>query len=245
MDHIGISVSDGIAELVLRRPKVNAMNQALLGELEAHFVCAAADDAIKGVLVRAEGKAFSAGLDLFEVAGLDDVGLWRFLELFDRAFTAAFSLTKPLAVAVEGHAIAGGAVLALCADYLALAPGDYKVGLTELVVGVPFPRSAFEIVNSALPPRGVRMLVNGAGTHPPAEAFALGVGDVLVAEPRSACAAWLAPHVARAPGPFRIAKIQQRGEAWRRIAQASLAERSDLVNVLLTTRAAAAGGLAR
>ena len=60
---------------------------------------------------------------------------------------------KPIAAAVEGHAIAGGLVLALAADFVALQTGGYKLGLTELQVGVPFPDSALQVVIDAIPAR--------------------------------------------------------------------------------------------
>src|SRR5690606_14460563 len=137
---------------VLDRPKVNAMSPGLLRDLAAAFD-EVADPAIAGVLLRGEGKALSAGLDLKEVAALDEGSIDGFLDLLDRAFLAAFRYPRPLAVAVTGHAIAGGLVLALCADHVAIERGEHKLGLTELAVGVPLPPVAYEIVRAGLPLR--------------------------------------------------------------------------------------------
>ena len=60
---------------------------------------------------------------------------------------------KPVIAAINGHAIAGGAVLAACADRRIMARDSGRVGITELLVGVPFPVLAFEVVRFALPPR--------------------------------------------------------------------------------------------
>src|SRR5262249_54709937 len=120
MAFVKISVEDGVADIVLDRPKVNALNRALLEELGSAFERVTKDSEIRGALLRSEGRSFSAGLDLKEVAGFERENMEDFLKLFDRGVNPVFSCPKPLAVAVQGHAIAGGLVLALCADFLAL-----------------------------------------------------------------------------------------------------------------------------
>src|SRR5208282_1129305 len=55
--------------------------------------------------------------------------------------------------AINGHAIAGGCVLAACADRRIMAREGGRIGVTEILVGVPFPALAFEIVRFAVPPR--------------------------------------------------------------------------------------------
>lgn len=236
MELIKVIHKDGIVELSLNRPKVNAMSRALLRELKQAFDAARDDDAAKGVLVCGEGKCLSAGLDLKEVGALDATDVSDFLDEMDAAFGAAFMFPKPMAVAVHGHAIAGGLILALCADFLAFKTGQYKLGLTELAVGVPFPRVAFEAVRLAMPPRALRKLVNEAGTHPPAEVFELGVGDVLVDDPVAAAKTWLGVVTSRPAGVFRFVKMEQRKEAWERAANTPLAERQALVKAMMAAR---------
>ncbi|WP_437298052.1 enoyl-CoA hydratase/isomerase family protein [Sorangium sp. So ce426] len=129
MQCVEVLTRDGMAEITLNRPKVNAMNQALLREMTDVFGRLAQDDAVSGVLVRGTGQCLSAGLDLHELASLDRERLSSFLDDFDSAFGAAFRLPNPFAAAVRGHAIAGGMILAMCADFIALGtqpprPGD-------------------------------------------------------------------------------------------------------------------------
>ena len=69
------------------------------------------------VLVTGAGDAFSAGLDLKEVAALDDAGTERFLGVLDDMMDALFDHPGPMVACVNGHAIAGGCVIALCADH--------------------------------------------------------------------------------------------------------------------------------
>ena len=64
----------------------------------------------------------------------------RFLPALSELFRAAFDLAKPVVAAVNGHAIAGGCVLAACADRTLMAEGNGRIGVPELMVGVPFPR---------------------------------------------------------------------------------------------------------
>ncbi|WP_437792003.1 enoyl-CoA hydratase/isomerase family protein [Sorangium sp. So ce693] len=90
MQCVEVLTRDGMAEITLNRPKVNAMNQALLREMTDVFGRLAQDDAVSGVLVRGTGQCLSAGLDLHELASLDRERLSSFLDDFDAAFGAAF-----------------------------------------------------------------------------------------------------------------------------------------------------------
>ncbi|WP_437965361.1 enoyl-CoA hydratase/isomerase family protein [Sorangium sp. So ce260] len=238
MQFIEVIESGGVAEVVLNRPKVNAMSQAVLREMADVFGRLAEDDAVSGVLVRGAGKCLSAGLDLREVASLERASLAGFLDDFDAAFGAAFRFPKPFAAAVHGHAIAGGAVLAMCADFIALGAGDYKVGLPELVVGIPFPRVAFEIVRAACPTRAFRRLVFGAELYSPAEVFEMGVGDTLSADPLEDARRWLAKACGRPAAAFRFVKASHRKEAWERIAAPAPVERGAFIDALLSAKQA-------
>lgn len=247
MGFIEVTVEGGIATAVIERPKVNAMSRALLGEMAEVFERLAADDGVRGVLLRAEGRCFSAGLDLREVTALDAETAPGFLETFDAAFGGAWRFPKPLAVAVEGHAVAGGLVLALCGDFLALPAGGCRLGLTELAVGVPFPRVAFEIVSTSLPPRGLRALVYGAGTYEPREAFDLGVGDAIADDPTAAASRWLAEVAPRPARTFELAKAAIREASWARIDARARAEHAHFVEAVTSPEAlrAMAAAIAR
>jgi len=228
MSHIRVLQTDGLTEIVLDRPKVNAQNGEMLRELGAAFDAAAEDPSVRGLLLRAEGRCFSAGLDLREVAGLDAAGLDSFLDAFEGAYRSAFRFPKPMAAAIHSHCIAGGLILPLAADFVALGDGDYKVGLTELQVGIPFPRVAWEIVRLALPSRGLRALVQTGPLVGPAEAFELGVGDVVAPAPVAACREWLAVVMSRPLRTFCAVKAMDRREGWLRTEELAPLERPAL-----------------
>lgn len=214
-------LDDGLVRVVLASPKVNAMGSQLLAQLTVGLEGLASNDKVTGALLTGEGKCFSAGLDLKEVIDFHRPALIDFLTTLDRTFRAAFAFPKPLACAVGGHAIAGGMVLALATDHFALGAGGHRLGLTEVAVGVPFPRSALEIVRTALPDRTLRRLVLQPDTVTADEAHPLGIGDSYGNAPEDAAVAWLRQAVSHPAVPFARAKLQIRElalERWDRLA---------------------------
>ncbi|MFG2959141.1 enoyl-CoA hydratase [Streptomyces sp. NPDC048291] len=125
--HILYEVKDGIATLTLNRPEAaNAQNAALLDELDAAWTRAAEDPDVKVIVVRAEGKHFSAGHDLKDRwPGPDEITLeWiyraenrRYLE-----YTLRWrNVPKPSIAAVQGRCIAGGLMLCWPCDLIVAA----------------------------------------------------------------------------------------------------------------------------
>jgi enoyl-CoA hydratase len=100
------------------------------------------------VVLTGAGRSFSAGVDLRALAdgGADYAG--RFVAALSEAFLAIYDHPAPVVAAINGHAIAGGCVLAMCADVRLMSGGT--IGLTELAVGVPFPVAALEICRDAM-----------------------------------------------------------------------------------------------
>ena len=71
-EHIIYHIADGIATLTLNRPKVlNAINYDLLKELDELLDQAAADDSLRVLILTGSGKAFAAGADIAQQAGMD------------------------------------------------------------------------------------------------------------------------------------------------------------------------------
>jgi enoyl-CoA hydratase len=171
---------DGVAVLRVAHGPVNAMDLELCRELGERFRALVADPA-RAVVVTGGGRAFSAGVDLRRLLDGGPEYVERFLPALDDAFRAVFELAKPVVAAVNGAAIAGGAVLAAAADQVLMAEGGGRIGVPEIVVGVPFPRVPLEVVRHAVGDVAARRLVVGAQTHPPAAAAAFGLVDEVVA----------------------------------------------------------------
>ena len=131
------------------------------------------------VVVTGAGSSFSAGLDLKVVPTYDREQQQAMVVQINRLFGGLYGLSMPTIAAVNGHAIAGGVILTLCCDYRIGAEGDYKLGLAEARVGVPFPVAAMAIVKSELSHPIARKMVLTARNSSPREAQSMGVLDEL------------------------------------------------------------------
>ena len=81
-------------------------------------------------------------------------------ETLHQGVTAPFRCSKPVACSLDGHAIAGGIILALACDYIAMGTRKpFRIGITELAVGVPFPVMPLEIVRHQLDPQLAHRLI--------------------------------------------------------------------------------------
>lgn len=165
-----------IAVLRLEHGKVNALDAALCEALTAQLAVLAGG-AVGAVVITGAGNSFSAGVDLVRLVQGGAGYVARFLPLMDACFRALLTFPKPVVAALNGHAIAGGCVLAACCDYVVMGDGPGRVGVTELAVGVPFPMLPMEIIRARVPERHARDLVYSARTVLPPEALALGLLD--------------------------------------------------------------------
>jgi len=94
----------------------------------------------------------------------------RFLPALSAMFLRLFSFPKPVVAAVNGHAIAGGCVMACAADYRLMSGGKGTIGVPELKVGVPFPLVAIEILRFAVTSGHLQELVFVGKTYEPVAA---------------------------------------------------------------------------
>jgi enoyl-CoA hydratase len=143
--------TDGIAILTLAHGKANALDIEFCEALAARFADLRKSDA-KAVVLTAEGKIFSAGVDLRRLGEGGADYIRRFLPALHRLYDEVFFHPKPVVAAINGHAIAGGCVLACCADRRIMVREVGRIGVTEILVGVPFPALAFEIMRHTTPP---------------------------------------------------------------------------------------------
>ena len=93
------------------------------------------------------------------------------------ALIAELTFPKPLVAAVNGHAIAGGCILAATCDRRIMAGGNGRIGMPELVVGVPFPALPLQIMAARMPDAAFRDLIFSGRTVQVDEALALGLID--------------------------------------------------------------------
>lgn len=198
----------GTAVLRLAHGKASAMDLELLAALQAEFERFGASGDVRAIVVTGTGSIFSAGVDLKRLLAGGRGYVERFLPALDACFLAAFACEKPVVAAINGHAIAGGCILAACCDLRVMAAGGGRIGVPELRVGVPFPTAIVEILRFALPPQHASELLLRGRLCDPQEALARGLVDEVV-EPAALHerALALARELAEAPaGAFAATK---------------------------------------
>lgn len=192
-----------MVEITLSGPGKNALSSRLM----AHVVTEVRAARGAPLLLRGEGDAFSAGLDLKELAGLDAPGIERFLELLDEMVVALFEHPGPTIACLNGHAIAGGCVVALACDHRVLTTSPRaRVGLNEVAIGLRFPPRVLKLARARLGPLAERRVLLEAGLYQPSDALALGLADELADDPVAAGRARLEKWAAHDPGAFAAAK---------------------------------------
>lgn len=168
-----------IAVLRIDRPPANAIDLDFANKLADALEGIEREDGISALVVTGAGSCFSAGLDLKVVPTYDRDQQQDMVMQVNRLFGGLYGLTLPTVAAVNGHSIAGGMILTLACDYRIGAEGDYKLGLAEARVGVPFPVAAMAIVQSELSHPIARRMVLTARNSNPGEALLMGVLDEL------------------------------------------------------------------
>src|SRR5262245_29296323 len=154
------SLDAGILTLRLAHKKASALDiellDALLAELDG------AGDDVRAVVLTGTGAIFCAGVDLFRLTEGGPAYVHRFLTLLSKTLRALFAFPEPIIAAAYGHAIAGACILVLGCDIRLMAAGTGKIGVTELLVGVPFPAAARETVRFAVPAdKGQQLVYSG------------------------------------------------------------------------------------
>jgi enoyl-CoA hydratase len=221
---IDIKTKTGIAVLTLTHGKANALDIEFCEALAARFAELRGTDA-KAVVLTGQGKIFSAGVDLKRLSEGGAAYVRKFLPALHKLYDAVFYHPKPVVAAINGHAIAGGCVLACCADRRIMANDGGRIGVTELLVGVPFPALAFEIMRHATPPYFFSETILSGATFPAEVAAHRGwvneaVEPALVMERAMAAAQSLA---ALSSPAFAQTKLQIRQAVTERLKQSGQA----------------------
>jgi enoyl-CoA hydratase len=176
---IELELRGEIAVLTMQHGKANAMDitfcEDILKRLDELRTSRA-----RAIVVTGRGNIFSAGVDLVRALDGGPDYFKGFLPPLRRAFERVFFYEKPIVAAVNGHAMAGGCVLTCAADRRLMAQGNGRIGITELLVGVPFPVIALEIMRFAAAPQHFDRIVYSGATFPPEAALGLGLIDEVV-----------------------------------------------------------------
>jgi len=186
--------------LTMNAPGKNALGTELMTWLIERLTEARGEP----IFLTGAGDSFSAGLNLKEVASLDAPGMTRFLGTLEGMVEALFHYPGPVVAWINGHAIAGGCVVALACDHrLVTAQATTRIGLNEIPLGLRFPPKTWRLVRHRLPAHAVDRVILEGALHPPQTALRLGLVDEIVADEGQARA--YAERIAAAPHAAYVA----------------------------------------
>lgn len=138
MKFIEYSISNSIGYITLNRPeKRNALSHELIAELKDAFFMAESDEAVKVVVLKANGEAFCAGADLAYLQQMQNFSYEENLadsNHLKELFLQIYTLKKVVIAQVQGNALAGGCGLATVCDFTIAVP-EAKFGYTEVKIG--------------------------------------------------------------------------------------------------------------
>jgi len=208
-----------LAVLRLDKPRGNAIDEELVGELRQACADLEADDGVRGVLLAsAHPKLFCPGLDLVSLVEYDRARLQRFMAAFGLMLSALYGLRKPVVAAVSGHAVAGGCILAMAADWRVLRRGGVSVGLNEVKVGVPLPLSVCALLRATVPPGALSRVTLLGRNFADEEALAAGLADELADKDfDAACLSRLQEFAEKDPYSLAVTKTYLRADALRQM----------------------------
>jgi enoyl-CoA hydratase len=216
---ISVETQGPVAVVRMAHGKANALDTDMCRDLAARF------GELEGASHRAavltgDGPIFSAGVDLLRLRDGGAGYLAQFMPALSEAFLAVFTCPVPVVAAVNGHAVAGGCILVSACDHRVMNAGRGRIGVSEMLVGVPFPVTALEILRFAVGTHRLRELTCFGRTYPAAEAVRLGLVDEVADEesvlPRAVAIAGELAELSA--GPLRHTRLQVRGPALDRIA---------------------------
>jgi len=180
MAYLAVSNADSVRILSLNRPKANALNSAFLTEIGDAVHKAATEPQVCGVILASSvPRFFSAGFDTNEIFPLGAAEIRAFFGKFLDLTHAFLNFPKPVVAAIPGHAMAGGAVLALACDARVMAEGHYGFALNEINLGIVLSPGVIRMATAAIGMNASRSLVLEGNTISPQQALAMGLASEL------------------------------------------------------------------
>jgi enoyl-CoA hydratase len=170
---------EGVTVIELNLGKANAINYEFLNFLN-NKLDVLENKKYKAAVITGYDRFFSSGLDLVELFEMERSGMKNFMANFKATFLRLFTFPKPIVAAINGHAIAGGCVMALACDYRIMGRGDALIGLNEVKLGIGLPTMVIEFARAALPPQCFPQVLLMGETFPPQRALAMHLIDELV-----------------------------------------------------------------
>jgi enoyl-CoA hydratase/carnithine racemase len=171
------TIEDGVAVLRFDDGKANVLSHAAIDAFEA-ALDRATEEAGAVCIVGREGR-LCAGFDLAVMTGEPD-GMRQLVSRGAELLMRIYLHPQPVVVAVTGHALAAGALLAVACDVRIGADVPAKIGLNETSIGMPLPQFAAELARDRLTPAAFTRATLAAEIYDPAGAVDVGYLDRVV-----------------------------------------------------------------
>lgn len=182
MEYVAIEKKEQIAVVTLSRGKVNALNTAVLEQLRESFDSLKDDPEVRAVILTGQGKFFSFGFDIPEFLGSPKEVYVDFLNKFTAFYAYLYQYPKAVIAAVNGHAVAGGCILATACDYRVMVTGKARIALNEVTFGASLFAGSVAILKNCVGHRNAEKVLFTGAMSKAEEAFELGLVDKVSAE---------------------------------------------------------------
>jgi len=134
-DFVEVDVQDGVATILLNRPKMNALNLQMQREIRAAAEEISGRSDVGAVVLHGGPKVFAAGADVKEMADMSFQDMTQAAINLQDSFTAVARIPQPTIAAITGYALGGGCELAMCCD-MRIAADDAQLGQPEILLGI-------------------------------------------------------------------------------------------------------------
>jgi len=134
-DFVEVDVHDGVATILLNRPKMNALNLQMQREIRAAAEEISGRSDVGAVVLHGGPKVFAAGADVKEMADMSFQDMSQAAISLQDSFTAVARIPQPTIAAITGYALGGGCELAMCCD-MRIAADDAQLGQPEILLGI-------------------------------------------------------------------------------------------------------------
>ncbi|XP_063535335.1 enoyl-CoA delta isomerase 1, mitochondrial-like [Cydia strobilella] len=174
---VDVADDGGIAVMTLQRAPINSLNLELL-----QAISKALDDVAKNkpdgmILTSASPTVFSAGLDIMEMYKPKQKRLEQFWTTLQEVWTKLFGFKFATAAAINGHAPAGGCILALSCEYRTMVDGKYTIGINDTALGISVPQWVMDTMRYTIGSRDAELILTSATLCTVAEALKVGLID--------------------------------------------------------------------
>jgi enoyl-CoA hydratase/carnithine racemase len=178
MPFLSTRVENHIGYVSMNRTPMNLMDIEFMQEFSAAHGEFATNNDVWGVIVHSSvGGYFSNGLDPEMMLARDAKGRQEVFEVLLKMVLDVYGFAKPHISAIEGHAMAGGAVLAILSDWRFMSRDKSRISFSEVAVGLTIPKAIINLIESATGPGPLREIAMLGSPIKATDAERLGLVD--------------------------------------------------------------------